>query len=437
MTLEFTRTTQAYERALETIPSASQTFSKAAISTVEGAAPLFVERGDGPFVWDIDGNRYIDYVMGLLPNVLGYRDPDVDQAIRDQLDRGISFSLATELEADVAELLVRLIPCAEMVRFGKNGSDATTAAIRLARAYTGRDKIALCGYHGWHDWYIGTTARHLGVPQAVRDLSVAFPFNDALAFDRLLRSEPDQFAALILEPAALEMPTPGFLESLRALCDEFGVVLVFDEIVTGFRIDLGGAQAAFGITPDLSAFGKAMGNGMPVSAIVGRRGIMRLMDDIFFSGTFGGEALSLAAASATVRKLEKMDGPAKLRATGATLTTAVGELLARHDVANEFRMSGDDWWPALLTTGEGRSTPQVAGSLLKQELIQQGILMGATFNLSLSHCDDGIVTETIERFDRALESVGMALSSNDPAARLNGRPIQPVFQVRKQTPTDD
>ena len=207
---------------------------------------------DGCWVEDVDGNRYIDYVLGLMPIVLGYRDPDVDEAICAQLQLGITFSLPTALEADLAERLVRLIPCAEKVRFGKNGSDATSAALRLARAHTGRDKVLVCGYHGWHDWCIGATSRRLGIPKAVCDLTVAFPYNRPEAVAELLAKEPDGFAAVILEPVGVEAPAPGFLARLRELTERYGVVLVFDEIVTGFRINLGGAQAEFGVAPDLA-----------------------------------------------------------------------------------------------------------------------------------------------------------------------------------------
>jgi len=430
----FAKSNEMYRRALTTIPLGSQTFSKAAMSTVEGAAPLFLDHGQGARVWDPDGNGYIDYVLGLLPVVLGYRDPDVDAAIRDQLERGISFSLATQLEADLAERLVELIPCAEMVRFGKNGSDATSAAIRLARAYTGRDKIALCGYHGWHDWYIGTTARHLGVPQTVRDLSVAFPYNDPDALEGILRAEPDSFATVILEAESIEAPQPEFLSAVRSLCDKFGVVLIFDEIVTGFRIHLGGAQAAYGVTPDLAAFGKAMANGMPISAIVGRKEIMCLMEDIFFSGTFGGEALSLAAAIATVDKLRGADAPAKFMEMGARLKAGVGEHLAHHGLSEELRVQGGDWWPAVLPTGKGRADASLVSGLIKQELVEVGVLMGPTFNLCLAHGDSGVIEETLDAWENAAGKVGEALSSNDPAARLRGKPIQPVFQVRQLKP---
>jgi glutamate-1-semialdehyde 2,1-aminomutase/spore coat polysaccharide biosynthesis protein SpsF len=430
VTKRFDRTMALYERALKTIPLASQTFSKAAMSTVEGAAPLFLERGEGARVWDVDGNVYYDYVLGLLPVVLGYKDPAVDGAIRAQLDKGISFSLATELEAELAERLVDLVPCAELVRFGKNGSDATSAAIRLARAHTGRDKVALCGYHGWHDWYIGTTARHLGVPDAVRRLSVSFPYNDVEALERLLRAEPEAFAAVILEPVGLDEPKSGFLAAVRALCDRYGVVLVFDEIITGFRLHIGGAQAHYGVTPDLACFGKAMGNGMPIAAIVGRRAIMRRMEDIFFSGTFGGEALSLAAAIATIDKLVAEDGPAKMRSLGARLKLGVAAVIEAHGLGGELALKGADWWPGVLPSGEGRADAVTVGSLLKQELIQEGVLSGVTFNLCLAHGAPGIIEETLAAWTLAAGRVAEALRSNDPAARLRGKPMRPVFQVR-------
>ena len=429
----FEKSQALYARALETVPLASQTFSKSAMQYVGGAAPLFLDRGDGCRVTDVDGNEYIDYVLGLLPVVLGYRDPDVDRAIRAQLDKGISFSLATDLEAELAERLVRMIPCAEMVRFGKNGSDATSAAIRLARAFTGRDRIALAGYHGWHDWYIGTTARHFGVPQAVRDLSSPFTFNDVESLEKLLNAAPGEYAAVILEPSGLDAPAPGFLEDVRALCDRHGAILVFDEIVTGFRIGMGGAQETYGVTPDLAAFGKAMGNGMPISAIVGRRDIMTVMDKIFFSGTFGGEALSLAASIATLDKLEREQVPARIAATGARLREGAAGILKSHEIDAEYVTKGPDWWPAVLPTGEGRADRIVTLSLLRQELVAEGLLFMATFNLSLAHDDPQVIDETLAAFDGAMGRVAEALRSNDPAARLKGAPVEPVFQVRQNT----
>ena len=430
-TPSFAESERLHARALETIPLASQTFSKSAMSLVKGASPLFLERGDGCRVWDVDGNEYVDHVLGLLPIVLGYRDPDVDAAIVAQLDRGIVLSLATELEVELAERLRDLIPCAEMARFGKNGSDATSAAIRLARAATGRDRIAFAGYHGWHDWYIGATARSLGVPKAVRELTSTFAFNDAESLEALLAADPDGYAAAILEPAALAEPTPDFLPRIRALTERYGVVLVFDEIVTGFRIGLGGAQKRYGVTPDLACFGKAMGNGMPISAVVGRRPIMRWMDDIFFSGTFGGEGLSLAASLATLAKLEREEAPARMSAHGAALKAGIGRILRARGLAERVEVVGGDWWPGLKLN----PTPELDGplltSLLRQELHAAGVLQLATFNICLAHTAPGVLEETLRRWDQAADALADHLRANDPRARLRGEPVQPVFQVRR------
>ena len=426
----FTRSNELYERALNSIPLASQTFSKSAMNFPRRASPLFLERGQGAYVWDYDGNKYIDYVLGLMPIVLGYCDPDVDDAIRKQLNNGIIFSLPSDLEIQLAEKLIELIPCAEMVRFGKNGSDATSAAIRLARAYTGRDRIAVCGYHGWHDWYIGTTARNLGVPKSVQDLSSKFIFNDLDSLERLLKTDLTGFAAVILEPTGLFEPENGFLEGVRGLCDQNGVVLVFDEIVTGFRVDMGGAQRKYGVTPDLATFGKAMANGMPISTIVGKREIMKLMDDIFFSGTFGGETLSLAAALATITKLEKINAPKVFERTGRTIRNAVQSIITDFEVDDIVSVAGVDWWPRI-EVSEYRNISQIGvNTLLRQELIQSGVFIGGGFNLSIAHNDESVIVETLSSIRQSFEKFSTYLKHDNPLSNLQGDLIKPVFQVR-------
>jgi len=425
----FDRSNQLFARAAETNPLASQTFSKSYQQWVKGASPLFLESGAGCRVVDPDGNVYIDYLQGLMANVLGYGDPDVDAAIRAQLEKGMSFSLASTIEADLAERLVRAIPCAELVRYGKNGSDATSAAVRLARAYTGRDKVAVAGYHGWHDWYIGTTSRYLGVPAAVRALSDSFPFNNADALAEMLAREPKAYAAVILEPAGVVAPAPGFLERLRELTRHYGVILIFDEIVTGFRIHRGGAQAYYGVTPDLAAFGKSMANGMPISAVVGRRAVMAKMDDIFFSGTFGGEALSIAAAIATIDKLEREGAVERLWARGKALMAASNAIFEKHG-CGFLRFGGDGWWPRLAVTNppvEGK----LATSLLRQEFVAAGLLLASSYNLCLPHDTDAVMAETLVALDVAIGLVREHLDSPDPAVRLRGELVQPTFAVRK------
>ena len=275
-------------RARRTIPLGTQTFSKSYTQYPHGVSPYFIARGKGSHVWDIDGNEYVDFVNALCSVTLGYGDTDVDSAVRTQLDDGVIFSLPHPIETEVAEAIVEMVPCAEAVRFGKNGSDATSGAIRLARAYTKRDRVAVCGYHGWQDWYIGSTARSAGVPDAVKQLTHSFAYNDLESLNRLLDAHPNDFAAVILEPMNVTYPKPGFLESVRELTEQRGIILIFDETITGFRFANGGAQELFGVTPDLATFGKGLANGYPLSAIAGRSDIMKLMEEIFFSFTFGG-----------------------------------------------------------------------------------------------------------------------------------------------------
>ena len=238
--------------------------------------------------------------MALGPVILGYAEPVVDDAVRAQLDQGITFSLSHPLEAEVAERIIALCPGVEAVRFAKSGSDAVSAAIRAARALTGRDLVLAAGYHGWHDWYIGSTTRDLGVPKAVADLTMTFRFGDLDHLRSVLERHPGEVAAVVVEPSGAEVPEPGHLQAIVDLAHEHGALAVFDEIITGFRLAPGGARQRYGVVPDLSCYGKALGNGMPIAAVAGAWPTMRIFEDVFFSGTHGGETLSLAAARAVL-----------------------------------------------------------------------------------------------------------------------------------------
>src|SRR5450759_2996115 len=330
MSDRYAKSEEMLERALRTIPLGTQTFSKSRTQYPHGVSPYFVTRGRGGHIWDVDGREYTDFIMSLCAVTLGYGDPDVDAAVRAQLDDGIIFSLPHPLELEVAEAVVDMVPCAEMVRFGKNGSDATSGAVRVARAFTGRDHVAACGYHGWQDWYIGATTRNLGVPQATRDLTHLFVYNDINSLAAIFREHPSDVACVIMEPMNLVEPEPGFLEEVAELARREGAVFVFDETITGFRYANGGAQEYFGVKPDLATFGKGMANGYPVSAVAGRADIMRLMEEVFFSFTFGGEALSLAAAKATMDKLRAEPVTALLAQQGTKVMSGLAELIERH-----------------------------------------------------------------------------------------------------------
>ncbi len=247
---------EAYlEIAEQVIPLGSQTFSKSRTQYPYGVSPYFIEQGEGSKVWDIDGNQYIDFINSLAAITLGYKDPDIDNAVKKQLENGITFSLPHRLEAEVAQMIIDMVPCAEMVRFGKNGSDATAGAIRLARAYTGKEHVLVCGYHGWQDWYIGSTVRDLGVPDSTKALTHIFEYNNLKSLEDCFEKYHSKVAAVIMEPMNVIFPKDGFLEGVKKLTNENNALLIFDEVITGFRFSNGGAQEYFGVTPDLCTFG--------------------------------------------------------------------------------------------------------------------------------------------------------------------------------------
>ncbi len=416
-------------RALKTIPLGSQTFSKSFLGYPQGYAPHFLTHGDGALVWDIDGNQYIDYVNGLLPIILGYNDPHVTSAVQKQLVKGVSFSLGTEAEIILSEKLVELIPCAESVRFGKNGSDATSGAIRIARAYTGRDHVIACGYHGWQDWYIGSTARNKGVPNAVRDLTHTFQYNDLSSLDSELRKNEGNVACVILEPMTSVLPNPGFLESVKELAHQHGALLIFDEIITGFRFDISGAQNIFRVTPDLATFGKSMGNGFPISAIVGRAEIMRQMEEIFFSFTAGGEALSIVAALATIEKLVSHSVPEKLAQTGENLRSSVNKLITKHKLTDIVSLNGHPSWLLIqLKETNGINSWQLK-TLFMQEMLARGILVQGGHNISFSHSSD-LIEQTVIAYDEVLPILADCVFNDALSKYLLAPTMDPIFKVR-------
>jgi glutamate-1-semialdehyde 2,1-aminomutase len=413
--------------ALKIIPTGSQTFSKSHLQYPQGHAPLFLTKGHGSRVWDVDGNEYIDMVNGLMAISLGYNDPDVNRAIVEQLERGISFSLPTELEYELAQMLVDIIPCAEMVRFGKTGSDATSAAIRLSRAYTGRDHILACGYHGWQDWYIGATTRNLGIPEDVKVLTQLVPYNDLDALKKLLETE--KYAAFIMEPMNAVFPVDGYLEGVRELTEKTGTVLVFDEVVTGFHFALGGAQEYFGVTPDLASFGKGMGNGLPISAIVGKKKIMKLQDDIFFSGTFGGEALSLAGSIATIKKMKAEKVIEKLWKTGNSLSDTVTRIIKDNDLDDIISLVGADPWKILSFKDRGNISALAIRTFVQKEMITEGVLLLTSHNISYSVSDDD-VNIIAKAYERVLFDLAQNLKNDTLISSLDCPVITPIFKVR-------
>jgi glutamate-1-semialdehyde 2,1-aminomutase len=429
MSERYNRSEALLERALKVIPLGSQTFSKSLTQYPYGVSPYFIVRGQGSHVWDADGNEYVDFINGLASITLGYGDPDVDAAVKAQLEDGVIFSLPHPIEMQVAETLCSMVPCADMVRFGKNGSDATSGAIRLARAYTGRDRVAVCGYHGWQDWYIGSTARNRGVPQAVRDLTHTFPYNDLSALDALLKSFPEQFAAVILEPMNVTEPAAGYLEGVREQAHRHGALLVFDETITGFRYANGGAQELFGVTPDLATFGKGLANGYPLSAVAGRAEIMSLMEEIFFSFTFGGETLSLVAAQACMKKLQREPVVQTLHKQGEKIITGLQALIEKHDATDFLSVAGHPSWSFCLIKDALKVTSWELKTLFLQEMFACGVLTLGTHNMSYAH-NDVDICKLLDAYDQVIPQLVLAKDPVELKKLLHCRPLEPLFKVR-------
>lgn len=418
------------KRSEKVVPGGAQTYSKSWRHHIRGVTPIFLNSGKGAVVTDVDGNHYIDLIQGLLPNILGYAHDEVNQAAHDCANHGHSFSLAHPIEVELAERLCCLIPCAEMVRFGKNGSDATAGAVRVARAYTGREHVAVCGYHGWQDWYIGATSRSAGVPKAVRELAHPFPYNDPEALDALLSSRPNEFAAVIMEPVNFVWPESGYLAKVKEITQRHGALLIFDEICSGFHFGLGGAQKLFGVKPDLATFGKAMGNGWPISCIVGRREIMKTFEDAFVSFTFAGDISAMAAAMKVLDILEQGDAYPRMTAAGTKLFDGAKVMAKAAGLEHVFKLKGHQHWPLFSFVDDKGVDDPATRALWVQEVTRRGVLILTTFNVCAA-LDESSTTTVLSAFAHAFKRVAKARELGvRPESWLDGPIPVPAFRAR-------
>ena len=414
---------ELYKKALNLIPATTQTLAKGPQQNVKGIAPKYLVKGKGSHVWDVDGNEYLDFNMGIGPLSLGYAYDKVDEAIKKQLEDGITFSLMHPLEVEVAELLNKIIPNAESIRYSKVGADVTTAAIRVARAYTKRQKILCCGYHGWHDWYISVTDRNAGIPQAVQELTFTFNYND---IQSVIDSIDEDTAAVILEPFVFEAPKDNFLQKLRDICTKNGTLLIFDEMWTGFRIALGGAQEFFNVKADLATLSKAVANGMPIAILAGRKDVMKVLEkDVFFFTTFGGEALSLAAVIATVNEIKEKNVPAYLAKQGKKLKDGYNQIAKELEMPYTKCIGYE--CRSLMTFDASAGNLLEMKSLVQQEMIKRGILWGGFHNMSFSHSDED-VEYTLKAYKDVLPILKKAVSEKNVRGYLKGEPVEPVFR---------
>ncbi len=425
----YTKSIAHLARAEQTIPLGSQTFSKSRTLYPVGISPHYLSHGEGATVWDIDGNNYIDLISALASVTLGYGDKAIEKAIVKQIKKGVSLSLPGILEAEVSELIVEMVPSAEMVRFGKNGSDATAAAIRLARAFTGRDHILVCGYHGWQDWFIGSTSRNKGVPDTVSLLTHKFEYNNIESLKLVLDSLENKVAAVIMEPMNIAYPLPGFLEEVQGLAQKAGALLIFDETITGFRYSKGGAQELFGVIPDLSTFGKGMANGFPLSAVVGRRDIMMEMEEIFFSGTFGGELLSLAASKIVLERNLNEDVCGELTEIGTRLNSRVNQLILENNMKTTLSLSGHPTWTFLTWHGNEINTANEIKTYFMQESFKRGLLVESSHNVTLAF-SKGVIGKAADIYEQVFQEISTSIQEGNVLKKLHVEPLAPLFRTR-------
>jgi glutamate-1-semialdehyde 2,1-aminomutase len=431
---DFSKSHALQPKAHRLIPGGAHTYAKGDDQYPE-QAPAFIARGKGCHVWDLDGNEFIEYGMGLRAVTLGHAYEPVVEAAYRQMQLGINFTRPAKIEVDLAEALLEVIDGADMVKFAKNGSDVTTAAVKLARAYTGRDLIAICGDHSFFsidDWFIGTTEVNSGIPQVISEMTLKFQYNKLESLRALFDQHPGQIACVVMEAEAATAPAPSYLNQVKEICEEQGAVLIFDEMITGFRWHLGGAQKFYGVVPHLSTFGKAMGNGFAISALVGKREIMQLggLDHdqprvFLLSTTHGAETHALAASLETLRIFREQNVVEFLWKQGERLRALVNRSIAENRLEGFFEVIGRPCNLVFVTCDQKGNRSQAFRTLFMQELIRRGVL-APSFVMSFSHTDADI-DRTAEAVHGAHIVYRKALDKGIDTY-LEGRPVKPVYR---------
>jgi glutamate-1-semialdehyde 2,1-aminomutase len=435
MTKSFGKSVKANARLHELVPGGAHTYAKGDDQYPAEMAPV-ISHGLGAHVWDVDGNEYIEYGSGLRAVSLGHAHPKVIEAVQRELGRGSNFVRPSIIELEAAERFLASVPTAEMVKFAKNGSDATTAAVKLARAITGRPLVAICSDHAFFsidDWFIARTPMAAGIPGEIGDLTVAFPYGDLAATEELLTRHDGQIACLILEAATQHDPPAGYLEALRDLAHRHGALLIFDEMITGFRFSEAGAQGVYGVTPDLSTFGKALGNGFAVSALAGKRELMErggVRDEhervFLLSTTHGAETHSLAAAIAVMDVYAEEGIAARLHELGDKLTAGVRDVAAAAGVEDHVVVRGRASNLVFATLDEELQPSQQYRTLFLRELLLGGVI-GPSFVVSAALTDEDIA-RTVDTVEQACQVYRKALDAGDPRGWMGGRSVKPVFR---------
>lgn len=417
---------ELWAEACNTILSGCQLYSKGPETHIKGVSPIYIERGKDAHVWDPDGNEYIDYDMGLGPILLGYCYPAVDNAVIQQMKKGMGFSLVAPIEVEYAKLCIENIPCAEKVRFLKTGSSATEGAIRIARAYTGKKHIIRGEYHGWHEWTTAAeSVRQGGIIEEVRKYVHKFDYNDLDTLEKLFEEYKGEIAAVITEPVIIETPKNDFLNRVKEICHQNEALLIFDEVVDGFRFSIGGAQKYFGVTPDLATFGKAAANGMPLSIIAGKREIMDAVDkNIFISTTFGGETLSLAAGIAVMNELKNKGVTDRIWSIGKRLQKETNSIA--DSIGVPIKLKGYNCRMTFEYKDYKGQEDWLYNSIFMQECVKRGVLLGWSILPCYTHTNNDI-DFTLNVFEDAMKIYKKALESKHPENYMEGIPLKIVL----------
>ena len=428
-----------YRRALELIPGGTQLISRRPTRYAPGISPVYATRAQGARFWDLDGNEYIDWVSGIGAIILGYCDPIVDEAVQEQIKSGTTYSINHELEVELAEELVRLIPCAEQVRYAKCGGEACAIAVRIARGVTGRDLILFCGYHGWHDWYLAANLAadeslnaHLfpgiepiGVPRSLKGTALPFPYGDLPALDQLFNENRGQVAAVIMEPLRSQLPPEGYLESVQKLCRQHDALLIFDEVTSGFRLDAAGAQRFLGITPDMAVFAKSISNGYPMAAVVGRRAVMQSAARMFISSTYWSDTIGLRAALTTLREIRRRDVPTYLRQFGTTLQERINAVAV--ETGAPVQCSGLPVHPTLQFHSSDSAVPPKLATLYIQEMAKRGCHGYPAFYLNAAQ-GPAELEQTVQAAREVFTILRQAIEQNEIDRRLECDLTQDAFR---------
>ncbi len=413
---DYKHSIELYKKAKQLFPYGTQLFSRTPELVAYGYAPIYFERMKDAHFWDVDGNEFIDTGGGIGPVILGYAYDKVDNAVKEQIDKGVLGTINNELEIKVAETIVDMVPSAEMVKFCKSGGEADAIAIRIARGYTGKEKVVFCGYHGWHDWYLAANLasessldQHLipglspkGVPKSLVGTSLPFEYNNLEQLEDLLKRNEGEVACIIMEATRFKKPKEGFLAGVRKLADEHNCLLIFDEVVTGFRMAKGGAQEYYGVTPDISAFAKAMANGYPLAAVVGKKEIMETQSDNFISSTYWSDTVALAAGLATLNEIKNEPVIERINEIGTTLINYISHTAKKYNLDADVLGHGYDF---TVSFNYDKESAKIT-TLFLQELAERGIFSNNVFYPCYTHTD-----EDVEKIKSAVDDV-FALIAN-------------------------